>query len=52
MKPKNKKSKDLVKIPEPELLHLVSEKLKDRELFPKKVEAARKYLKNIKITTR
>jgi hypothetical protein len=40
----------LVKVPESELLSLVSAKLKGKVLFPKKIEGAKKYLKNIKIS--
>lgn len=39
---------DWEKMPEKELLSLVAERLKDRELFPRLNEAARQYLSNIK----
>lgn len=48
MKAKETKSKELVKVPESGLLSLVASKLKDRVLFPKKIEDAKKYLKNVK----
>ncbi len=48
MKTKGRKSKDIVKVPESGLLSLVASKLKDRVLFPKKVEDARKFLQNVK----
>lgn len=48
MKTKGTKSKELVKVPESGLLSLVASKLKDRVLFPKKVEDARKFLQNFK----
>ena len=51
MKAKETKSKKLVKVPENGLLSLVASKLKDRVLFPKKVEDAKKYLKEVKFTT-
>ncbi|MBW0176882.1 hypothetical protein [Sediminibacterium sp.] len=50
MKTKVTKSKESVKPPEPELLSLVASKLRDRVLFPKKVEDAKKYLQKVKIT--
>lgn len=43
------KSKKTVKAPETELLSKVALKLKDRVLFPKKVEDAKKYLQKVKI---
>lgn len=48
MKTKGTKSKELVKLPESDLLLLVAAKLKDRELFPQKVEDARRFLQNLK----
>lgn len=51
MKAKETKSIKLVKVPENGLLSLVAAKLKDRVLFPKKVEAAKNYLKEVKFTT-
>ena len=42
------KSKELVKVPESGLLSLVASKLKDRVLFPKKIEHAKKYLQGVK----
>ena len=51
MKSKETKSKQLVKVPESDLLSLVASKLKDRVLFPQKIEDAKKYLQKVKITT-
>jgi hypothetical protein len=51
MKSKVTKSKKLVKVSESGLLSLVASKLKDRVLFPKKVEDAKKYLKKVKLST-
>lgn len=48
MKAKVTKSKELVKVPESGLLSLVASKLKDRVLFPQKVEDAKKFLRNVK----
>ncbi|WP_153796365.1 hypothetical protein [Foetidibacter luteolus] len=48
MKPKTVKSKELVNVTESGLLSLVASKLKDRVLFPKKVENAKKYLRKVK----
>lgn len=48
MKTKENKSKELVKIAESGLLSLVSSKLKDRVLFPEKVEKTKEYLKGAK----
>jgi hypothetical protein len=48
MRAKETKSKALVK--ESELLSSVASKLKDRVLFPKKVEDAKKYLGKVKVT--
>lgn len=48
MKSKGTKSKELVKLPESELLSLVAAKLKDRVLFPSMVENARKFLQTVK----
>lgn len=47
-KEENKTDK-LVKVPEKGLLSLVSSKLKDRVLFPQKLEDAKEYLKNVTI---
>lgn len=38
-------SKQLVKVPESALLSFVASKLKDRVLFPKMIDEAKKYLK-------
>jgi hypothetical protein len=48
MKTKETKSKELVKIPESDLVSLVASKLKDRVLFPKKIEEAKEFLQNVK----
>ncbi|GGH75300.1 hypothetical protein HNQ91_004626 [Filimonas zeae] len=49
MKAKETKTDGLVKVSEVGLLSLVALKLKDRVLFPEKVERAREYLKKVKI---
>jgi hypothetical protein len=49
MKAKETKSTGLVKVPESGLLSLVAAKLKDRVLFPQKVEDAKKYLQKVKL---
>jgi hypothetical protein len=46
MKDTNKK---LVKGPESALLSLVADRLKDRVLFPEKIEEVKKYLKQAKV---
>ncbi len=51
MKIKVTKSKELVKVPESGLLSLVASKLKDRTLFPQKVEDAKKYLQKAKLSS-
>ena len=43
-------TKKLVKAPKSGLLSLVAAKLKDRELFPEKNEAAKNFLKKAKIS--
>lgn len=48
MKIKASKSSRLVKVSESALLSLVASKLKDRDLFPKKTNEAKKYLKKVK----
>ena len=47
---KDKNSK-YVKVSEATLLSLVSSKLKERVLFPKKVETAKKFLNNLQPKT-
>ena len=47
MKTKEKKER-LIKVSESDLLTLVANKLKDRVLFPEKVERAKKYLSQVK----
>ncbi len=49
MKAKETKQKGLVEIPKTALLSLVASKLKDKVLFPKKVEGAKKYLQSVKL---
>jgi hypothetical protein len=48
---KENKNKDqkMVQVPEAALLSLVADKLKDRLLFPEKIEAAREYLRHAKV---
>lgn len=38
----------MVKVPEKALLKLIAEKLKNRILFPERVEQVKEYLKNLK----
>ena len=47
MKTKVEKEK-LIKVSESSLLSLVADKLKDKVLFPDKVERAKNYLKGVK----
>jgi hypothetical protein len=47
MKTKVEKEK-MVKVPEANYLSLVADKLKDRVLFPEKVENAKRLLSNVK----
>ena len=47
MKAKETNQKELVKVTKSGLLSLVASKLKDRVLFPQKVEDAKKYLQKI-----
>ncbi len=47
MKAKEKNQENLVKVSEDGLLSLVAEKLKDRLLFPHKLEEAKDYIKKI-----
>lgn len=51
MKAKEAKSGKTVKVSEKGLLALVAAKLRDRDLFPEKVEDAKKYLKHVKFPT-
>lgn len=46
MKSNKVKNKKYIKVPEEVLLSLVADRLKDRILFPKKVERMRELLKN------
>lgn len=48
MKAKETEKKELVKVTKSALLSLVAAKLKNRVLFPEKVEEARKYLKKVR----
>ena len=47
MKTKEIKQENLVNVSEKSLLSLVADRLKDRNLFPKKIEKAKEYLKDI-----
>ena len=49
MEIKEVNSKELVRVPESGLLSLVASKLKDRVLFPKKIEEAKKYMESVKL---
>jgi hypothetical protein len=50
MRAKKRNTGKLIKISETTLLSLVADRLKDRVLFPEKVEEARKYIKSIKVS--
>ena len=47
MKAKEEKKDKLIEVSESGLLSLVAAKLKDRVLFPEKVDNAKKYLKQV-----
>ncbi len=49
MKAKKNTDQIMVKVPEGALLSLVADKLKDRVLFPEKIEAIKKYLQHAKV---
>jgi hypothetical protein len=49
MKTKENMTEKLVKVPQKGLLSLVADKLKDRVLFPQKIEDAKAYLKNVEV---
>ena len=49
MKAKEKPAKRLTKVAKLKLLSSVAEKLKDRELFPKKNEEARNYMRRVSV---
>ncbi|MGN6437348.1 MAG: hypothetical protein ACTHMM_12485 [Agriterribacter sp.] len=49
MQRKDNKDEKLVKVSEAALLSLVADRLKGRNLFPEKVEEAKKYLQNAKL---
>ena len=49
MKPKKDTDETMVKVPEAALLSLVADKLKDRVLFPEKIDEIKKYLKHAKV---
>lgn len=51
METKENKTEEMVKVPQSGLLSLVASKLKGRNLFPKKVENAKKYMSNAKLAT-
>ncbi|WP_337858848.1 hypothetical protein [Pedobacter sp. GR22-6] len=51
MKTKKKNTDKLVKISESALLSLVAYRLKDRVLFPEKVESSREFLKAVTKST-
>ncbi len=44
------KSRKLVEMSDADLLSLAAAKLKDRELFPQKVENAKKYLQKVDLS--
>jgi hypothetical protein len=49
MKANKNKDQKMVQVPEAALLSLVADKLKDRVLFPEKIEAAKEYLRHAKV---
>lgn len=49
MENKKKDQEGFVNIPEKDLLSLVAAKLKNRTLFPERLEEAREYLKKAKL---
>ena len=49
MKTKETNAEKLVKVPQKGLLSLVANKLKDRVLFPEKVENIKQSLRNVEI---
>lgn len=49
MKINDNKTEKLVKVPQKGLLSLVAHKLKDRVLFPEKVERIKQCLKNVEV---
>jgi hypothetical protein len=49
MKTKETKAEDVVKVSRTGLLRLVAESLKDKELFSKKIEEDRTFLKKVKL---
>jgi hypothetical protein len=49
MKTRENPTEKLVKVPESGLLSLVASKLKDRVLFPDKLEKAKEYMKKVEL---
>lgn len=49
MKTKENATEKLVKAPQSGLLSLVASKLKDRVLFPEKLEKAKEYMKKLEL---
>lgn len=49
METKVNNTEKLVKVPQKGLLSLVASKLKDRVLFPEKLEKAREYMKKVEL---
>lgn len=50
METTEKDNKKMVQVTETDLLSLVASKLKDRLLFPEKVEAAKKFFSKVKFS--
>ena len=48
MKAKEESAEKLIRVSESGILSLVADKLKNRVLFPEKVEAAKNYVKQVK----
>ncbi|GEP90317.1 hypothetical protein CTE07_19620 [Chitinophaga terrae (ex Kim and Jung 2007)] len=49
MKTKEKNTEKLVKVPQAGVLSLVADKIKNKVLFPEKVERIKQYLKNAEV---
>jgi len=50
MKAKENKKKKMVPVPKSVLLSLVAARLKDRTLFPEKIEEVKKYLQQAEVS--
>jgi hypothetical protein len=50
MRTKKKNTGNLIKMSDTAFLSLIADRLKDRILFPEKIEEARNYIKSIKVS--